>query len=129
MTPPAERVESSSWHIIGRSTTRVYSNAWRITPPSLTGRPSSENAIAPASARSAISTRIRPAIATVTVASGNTRATPVAVAVRRMYSTTARLSTGGVVLAIEQMLVNPPRTAARVPVAIVSFSSWPGSRR
>ena len=30
---------------------------------------------------------------------------------------------------MQATVVKPPRTAARVPVSIVSFSSWPGSRR
>src|SRR5258708_6470592 len=46
-----------------------------------------------------------------------------------IISVTARSSFGGTVFAIAQTAVNPPATAARVPVAIVSLCSCPGSRR
>ena len=44
-------------------------------------------------------------------------------------STTLGSSTTGSVLAMQQTAVKPPAAAAAVPVAIVSFSSFPGSRR
>ncbi len=46
-----------------------------------------------------------------------------------MSSVTARLSLGGVVFGIAQTAVNPPAAAARVPVAMSSLYSCPGSRR
>src|SRR5205814_72159 len=42
---------------------------------------------------------------------------------------TERVSFTGSVLAMAAMAVKPPAAAARVPVAIVSLYSWPGSRR
>jgi hypothetical protein len=42
---------------------------------------------------------------------------------------TARVSLTGCVLAMHATAVKPPAAAARVPVAIVSLYSWPGSRR
>ena len=42
---------------------------------------------------------------------------------------TAALSRAGSVLGMTQRVVKPPRTAASAPVATVSFSSKPGSRR
>ena len=38
-------------------------------------------------------------------------------------------SSGGCVLGMAQMVVNPPATAAAAAVAMVSSSSWPGSRQ
>ena len=40
-----------------------------------------------------------------------------------------RESMTGLVLGMQQMVVKPPRTAARAPVVIVSLVSNPGSRR
>ena len=48
---------------------------------------------------------------------------------RTMNPTAAWLSVTGSVLGMAQIAVNPPATAARAPVATVSRSSWPGSRR
>ena len=48
---------------------------------------------------------------------------------RRMNPTAAWLSVTGSVFGIAQTAVNPPAAAARAPVAIVSTSSRPGSRR
>ena len=50
-------------------------------------------------------------------------------ACRTMNPTAAWLSVTGSVLGIAQTAVNPPAAAARAPVAIVSTSSRPGSRR
>ena len=44
-------------------------------------------------------------------------------------STVARVSITGLVFGMAQTVVKPPRAAARVPVAIVSLYSKPGSRR
>ena len=46
-----------------------------------------------------------------------------------MSSVTARVSLGGTVLGMAHTAVNPPAAAARVPVAMSSLYSWPGSRR
>jgi hypothetical protein len=41
----------------------------------------------------------------------------------------ASVSSGGLVLGMQQTVVNPPATAAAAPVAMVSSSSLPGSRK
>src|SRR4051794_4987449 len=46
-----------------------------------------------------------------------------------MYSVTPALSLTGAVFGMHATAVNPPATAAALPVAIVSLCSWPGSRR
>src|SRR6185295_11658685 len=46
-----------------------------------------------------------------------------------MNSVMPALSFTGEVFGIQATAVNPPTTADRVPVAIVSLCSWPGSRR
>jgi hypothetical protein len=46
-----------------------------------------------------------------------------------MKPTAAWLSVTGSVFGIAQTAVNPPAAAARAPVAIVSTSSRPGSRK
>ena len=46
-----------------------------------------------------------------------------------MNSTLACVSIGGSVLGMQAIEVNPPASAAAVPVAMVSSSSRPGSRR
>src|SRR5215831_9050197 len=46
-----------------------------------------------------------------------------------MYLVTAPLSLTGLVLAMQATAVNPPASAARVPVRTVSLYSCPGSRR
>ena len=120
---------SSQWGETGSPVSLAYSNALRISSPFITGIPSSENATAPASANSVISTSRLPAMPLLTQATCRTRTAAVASAVRCTYSNPATESIGGVVLAIAQMVVKPPAAAARVPVAIVSLCSWPGSRR
>ena len=47
----------------------------------------------------------------------------------RMNSTTSRVWIGGFVLGMQATDVNPPATAARAPVLIVSLCSNPGSRK
>src|SRR5438093_5112250 len=46
-----------------------------------------------------------------------------------MYSVTPALSLTGSVFGMQATAVNPPATAAAVPVATVSLCSWPGSRK
>src|SRR5262245_1312394 len=46
-----------------------------------------------------------------------------------MNSVTARSSFTGTVFGMQATPVKPPAAAARVPVSMVSFHSWPGSRR
>ena len=93
-----------------------------------TGLPSSEKATAPPSASSAISTSSAPFRPLETAPTGRTRTA--ADAARPMTkSRVARESMAGSVLGMQQMVVKPPLAAARAPVAMVSFSSNPGSRR
>ena len=60
---------------------------------------------------------------------GYTRARFASAAFLRMYSVTPALSFTGFVFGMHATAVNPPATAAAVPVAIVSLCSCPGSRR
>ncbi|SGO90723.1 Uncharacterised protein [Mycobacterium tuberculosis] len=63
-------------------------------------------------------------------AMGNTRTPhPSRSLISRIRRTPAGVSVTGRVLGMQATAVYPPRAAARVPVAIVSFSSKPGSRR
>ncbi len=60
---------------------------------------------------------------------GKTRQSPTSLARCRTNSIAATLSSGGLVLGMQQTVVNPPVTAAALPVAIVSLCSSPGSRK
>src|SRR6266540_7235054 len=115
--------------MIGTPSMPAYSSARRMRCGSATGAPSSLKATAPACASSARSASSRPARPRVTQAMGRTRTAPCDCAVRRMNSTAAAESMGGSVLGMAQIVVQPPRAAASVPVAIVSLCSKPGSRR
>jgi len=64
-----------------------------------------------------------------TAAMGSTRTAPSVRAFSSTYSTVARVSMAGSVLGMQHTVVKPPRAAARVPVAMVSLCSSPGSRR
>src|SRR5882672_4206844 len=129
MTPDPFRSGSSACWITGILSSRVSSSARRMISAFRTGFPSSEIATAPASTRSSISVSCSPSWPRVTAAIGKTRARPTSRARRTTYSTRGRSSRGGSVFGMQATAVNPPRAAARVPVSIVSFSSWPGSRR
>src|SRR6266850_6055272 len=129
MTPPPLRSGSSACWITGILSSRVSSSARRMISAFRTGFPSSEIATAPASTRSSISVSCSPSWPRVTAAIGKTRARPISRARRTTYSILGRSSRGGSVFGMQATAVNPPRTAARVPVSMVSFSSWPGSRR
>ena len=61
MAPPSESPRSSQCWITVSPSPRAYSSARRISPPLLTGRPSSETATQPASFSSPISARHSPA--------------------------------------------------------------------
>ena len=58
---------------------------------------------------------------------GKTRTTPSLAPFANTNWTSDALSTGGTVLGITHRVVKPPRAAAKVPVAIVSLCSKPGS--
>ncbi len=60
---------------------------------------------------------------------GCTRTAPTSRARRTIRSVTERQSLTGLVLGMQQMVVNPPAAAASVPEAMSSLYSWPGSRR
>ena len=63
MWPPCVRLGSSQWSASGRPVIALYSSARRISPAVATGRPSSVNAAAPASASSPISVSCAPSLA------------------------------------------------------------------
>ena len=109
--------------------TLAYSTALRKSRASSTGEPSSENATAPAEASSTRSASSFPLRPRVTVAIGKTRAPPAALPRAMTSATSPGESIAGSVFGIAQTVVNPPRSAACAPVAIVSDSSKPGSRR
>ena len=109
----------------------TYSSALRIINGSETHLPSSlkirtlaiESAIAPNSASCS------PCKPFVTAPIGFTSTNPAALPSLNTCSTTPAVSATGLVLAIADMAVKPPATAAIEPVKTVSESSRPGSRR
>jgi len=101
----------------------------RIIPASCTPRPSSEKPTAPSASMSPISASASPLLPTVHAPIGCTRTTPSADARSMMKRTLLPLSVMGEVLGMAQTAVKPPCAAARVPLAMVSLSSRPGSRR
>ncbi len=106
-----------------------YSRARRISSAFMTGLPSSEMATHPAPTNSPISANSSPLLPLVMAPMGKTCTAPSRRARSMMKSVTDWLSLTGVVLAMQHTDVKPPRAAARVPVAMVSMSSRPGSRR
>ncbi len=129
MTPLPERARSCGCSITKRSRERAYSSACWKRRASSTGEPSSENATAPAAASSMRSESSVPLRPRVIVAMGSTRAPPAATPRAMSSATRPGESIAGSVFGIAQTVVKPPRNAARAPVAIVSDSSKPGSRR
>ena len=109
----------------------TYSRARRIRSGSETQSPSSENtrteaadpAIAPNSASCS------PRRPTVTAPIGCTSTRPVSAPSRKTCSTTPAVSATGSVFGMAKTAVYPPFAAAADPVATVSASSRPGSRR
>ena len=59
----------------------------------------------------------------------NTLTWPLVLAMSWIRATVPELSIAGEVFGMQTTEVNPPRAAAAVPVAIVSFAAWPGSRK
>ncbi len=129
MQPSALSVRSSAWTMTGRSRSRAYSSARRITPADMTGRPSSVTQTQPASFNSAMSARASPLLPRVMEPAGRTRAKPASLARAWTNRATDALSQTGLVLGMATTVVTPPAAAARAPVAMVSFPSSPGSRR
>src|SRR5262245_12819034 len=107
----------------------VYSSARRMSSAVDTGLPSSVIATQPAAFSSAMSASCSPFWPRDTAPIGYTRARLASAAFLRMYSVTPALSFTGAVLGMQATAVNPPATAAAVPVATVSLCSCPGSRR
>ena len=129
ITPFVDSAASCACSMTRRSRALAYSSACRNSRASSTGAPSSEKATAPAAASSTRSASSLPLRPRVIAAIGSTRA-PSDAAARAMSSATSPgESIAGSVFGIAQIVVKPPRSAARDPVAIVSDSSKPGSRR
>ena len=120
---------SSQWSMTGSPSWPAYSSAICIRCPVATGLPSSVKPAAPARASSSMSASSTPARPRETAPNGSTRTGPASAAWRAMNSTTVALSIVGVVLGMQHSVVKPPRAPAAVPVAMVSLSSPPGSRR
>ena len=123
ITPPAESPMSSACVITGIPKGLTYSIAFRISPESVTGIPSSEIATHPASHISPMSASSPPLSPLVIAPIGNTLTIPSVLAFKSMYSVTEALSFMGFVLGIHTMEVKPPAAAARQPVFIVSLCS------
>src|SRR2546425_933927 len=107
----------------------AYSSARRISRAVATGRPSSESATQPAAFSSAMSASSSPREPRDTAPIGYTRASAASCAFFRMYDVTFASSLMGSVFGMQATAVNPPATAAPVPLATVSLCSCPGSRR
>ena len=129
MQPGPVSVRSSACTMTGRPRSRAYSSARRITPADITGRPSSVTHAQPASFSSAMSLRASPSDPRVMAPAGSTRANPASRARACTNRATDALSQTGRVFGMATRVVIPPAAAARVPVAMVSFASSPGSRR
>ena len=98
-----------------------------ITWASSTNEPSSVNATAPAAASASRSATSRPSRPFVMQAEGAMRTGR---AVSSICSRSqADVSPAGVVFGIVVTQVKPPAAAAAAPVARVSASGWPGSRK
>ena len=129
MTPAPTSEGSSSWTTTGRSNIDAYSSARRMRLPFTIGFPSSETATIPSAFIEPISASSSPLRPFETAPIGNTRTAPVSRARRTTNATVEASSVTGRVFAIAQTVVKPPAAAARVPEAIVSLYSKPGSRR
>ena len=104
--------------------------ALRISLGVRTGAPSSEKPSTPASASSPMAESCSPARPADTAPKARTSTgEPPARAAERMRSRTPGSSSAGWVLGISATVVKPPWAAAAEPVATVSASSKPGSRK
>jgi len=129
ITPPLVRSLSSQCAMTGRPNIFVYWSARLMTCVFITGLPSSETAITPAFLSTPISASSPPSEFFVMHPIGKTLTSPTFWAFIKTNSTAGALSSGGCVLGIQNIVVTPPCAAALVPEAMVSSSSWPGSRR
>ncbi len=89
----------------------------------MTGRPSSEKAMAPAASISPRSASCSLAAPWVMAPTGCTAQRPAVAARSRIISTIAAESQMGLVFGMQAIAVTPPRAAAAAPVATVSLSS------
>ena len=118
------------WAIIP-SKVFTYSKARRINSGSKTHFPSSLKILTLAFELNiaTISDNLSPSKPSVTAPIGKTSHNPVSSPRLNTCSTTPAVSATGKVFAIGEIAVYPPRTAAKLPVATVSESSRPGSRK
>ncbi len=108
---------------------RAYSSARRMTSWFCTQWPSSVSATTPALASEPMGASSSPARPLVIAPVGKTLTHDSRAAFSWIHETTLGLSTGGLVFGMQTTDVKPPAAAARVPLAMVSFADWPGSRR
>ncbi len=129
ITPAPTSEGSSSWTTTGSENIDAYSRARRMRLPFTTGLPSSEIATIPSAFIEPISASSTPLRPFETAPIGKTRTAAVSRARRTTNATVGASSGTGSVFAMAQTAVNPPAAAARVPLAIVSLYSKPGSLR
>ena len=127
---PALSDGSSAWMTTTRPSAPASVRAARSRAGSVVGAGSSLKPTTPAAASEASGARVTPSRPSVTAPYGRDRtADPAAAAAASTRWTTSGRSSEGRVSAIEQTKVKPPCAAAASPVANVSASSPPGSRR
>src|SRR5436190_2671605 len=113
----------------GKSNMRAYSSARRISSLFCTQWPSSVIATTPACFSEPMGASSSPLMPLVIAPVTYTFTTPSRAAFSFTSATAAGLSMLGEVFGMQTTVVNPPRAAAFVPVAMVSLADWPGSRR
>ena len=127
ITPPPSSDGTTACCITGLPSAAARRIASRITFSSATKEPSSVNAAAPASASRSRSATSRPSRPFVMQAAGAMRTgSDLSSICSRSHAT---LSPAGVVFGIVVTHTNPPAAAAAAPVARVSASGTPGSRK
>ena len=125
---PCAREASSGWTNTVRSKVAAYSSARRMTSVAVTGESAFDTPTQPASASAPISARSSPRNPWVSAPSTSTRAAPASAARWCISSTTAGVSTTGLVSGGTHTVVMPPATAAVASLAMVALCSSPGSR-
>jgi hypothetical protein len=120
---------TSAWTSTALPNILVYSRARRISSADSTGLPSSVNATAPPATSPPISANSFCCRPFVTAPHGHTQQLPAFLACSLTNAAWAWVSMAGSVFGMHATDVTPPATAAAVPVAMVSSSSRPGSRR
>ena len=128
--PPRVSVGSSQWSARRRPVIALYSSARRISPAVATGRPSSVNAAAPASASSPISVSCVPSWPTVIAAVNPTGICGLLLGARPQAAQhVGRVDDRDRCSASRGSRSSRRRPRRRCPDAIVSSSSRPGVRR